>query len=424
MIETLAWILVGVSLVPAHRAARRDRLVLAALLTVEAIAVAMIVLASASTDSWTAFAQEDGTVEWATFFAFVFAAGWFGFVVRKRDSSWWFQGATLLLAVFCLAVAGEEISWGQRILGFKPPDVFLERNFQQELNLHNVLMSEGGLGVKLESKHLVIAIALGFGLVWPLIVRRARFKIFAPLAPPFALLPLALGVVAAELAYAVELTGEGAELVTGLVFLAAAIVCAKHMTAVTRPVPVTDPARPGSAIEPPDDRPVLARPSRRELVVVGWLVAPLVVGAITSAVMSRVIFGSDEEGALVAAGELESLRDDVVHGATEKLARKTIHKRVYTSVRDGYFELAGGTFLQSGGTPAEPSSANRRTDRRGYFLDPWNNPYWVQFDRRSRVGHLYSFGPNRRRDLAVRRLDGDPGDDIVVEFALADAREE
>jgi hypothetical protein len=399
MIATLAWILLGVSLVPAHRAARGSRTLLVALLMSEAIALGMVVLASTSPDTWVAFAQEDGTVEWATFFAFVLAAGWLVVVVRKRDRSWWFQGATFLLALFCLAVAGEEISWGQRLFGFKPPDVFLERNFQQELNLHNVLMDEGGLGFKLESKHLVIAIVLGFAVAWPLIVRRKRFQIFAPLAPPFALLPLALGIVAAELAYAVELTGEGAELVTGLLFLAAAIVAGRP-----------DPA------EPVKSHPY--RPSQFDVVVAGWLVVPLVIGALTQTVMARVVFGSDEEGTRTAEAELELLVGDVVAGATEKLSRRTIHKRVYTSIRDGYLRMSGRAFLEGGGTAAEPGAANRRNDRRGYFLDPWNNPYWIHFDRRTRVGHVYSFGPNRRRDVAVRRGDSDPGDDLIVPFTL------
>ena len=85
----------------------------------------------------------------------------------------------MLLALFCLGVAGEEISWGQRLFGFKPPDVFLERNYQQELNLHNVLMKDTGLGFALASKHLVMAIALGYGLLWPLLVRLSPLRRFA-----------------------------------------------------------------------------------------------------------------------------------------------------------------------------------------------------------------------------------------------------
>jgi hypothetical protein len=342
------------------------------------IALGMCALAATSERTWSSVAQEDGIVEWATFLSFVMAAGWLLVVVRKISPSWWFKGACFMLAAFCIVVAGEEISWGQRLFGFKPPEIFLERNFQQELNLHNVLMDERGLGFKLESKHLVMAIVLGFCVLWPLLVRRPRFTVFAPLAPSFAFVPLGLGVFAAELTYKVELTGEGAELVAGLIFLASAIVA--------------------------------VRPHPRTVVI--WLAAPLVVGLLLTTVMTRVMFGSDEEGTRIAAAELAKLEHDVAAGATLKLLDKNIHKRVYTATRDGYLTLAGGSFLegQAGGH-----------DRRGYFLDPWNNPYWVFYDKKTRTGAVYSFGPNRRRDISIRDRDGDPGDDVVVRFSIAEA---
>jgi hypothetical protein len=336
------------------------------------------VLAATSERTWSAVAQEDGIVEWATFVAFVMAAGWLVVVVRRVSPSWWFQGACLLLAAFCLVVAGEEISWGQRLFGFKPPEVFLERNFQQELNLHNVLMDERGLGFALESKHLVMAIVLGFCVAWPVLVRHKRFEVFSPLAPPFALVPLAIGVLAAELTYKVELTGEGAELIAGLIFLASALVA-------VRPRPRT---------------------------VALWLAAPIVVGLLLSTVMTRIMFGSDEQGTRTAAAELTLLQQDVIAGATDKLLDKNVHKRVYTSTRDGYLRLHGGAFLEGQAT---------RHDRRGYFLDPWNNAYWVHYNKKTRTGALYSFGPNRRRDVVIRDRDSDPGDDVIVRFVLPEA---
>lgn len=376
MRDALVWIVLGATLLPAHRAARdASRALLAALVTVEAIAVGLCALAVVSEPAWTTAAQEDGPIEWATFVAFVLAAGWLIVIVRKLSPSWWYQGASLLLAAFCLVVAGEEISWGQRLFGFKPPEVFLERNFQQELNLHNVLMDERGLGFALESKHLVMAIVLGFCIAWPLLVRRRRFELFAPLAPPLSFAPLGLGVFAAELTYKVELTGEGAELVAGLVFLASAIV----------------------AVRP------------RPHAVVAWLAAPLVAGLLLATVVTRVMFGSDEEGTRTAAAELALLQQDVVAGATDKLLGKNVHKRVYTSTRDGYLELAGGRFLEG---------KTERRDRRGYFLDPWNNPYWIYYNKKTRSGALYSFGPNRRRDVVIRDGDSDPGDDVIVRFSI------
>ena len=56
----------------------------------------------------------------------------FGFFATKRNIFF------LLLAVFLLFISGEEISWGQRLLGFRTPDFISSVNFQRELNMHNL----------------------------------------------------------------------------------------------------------------------------------------------------------------------------------------------------------------------------------------------------------------------------------------------
>ena len=43
-----------------------------------------------------------------------------------------------LLATMMIFFAGEEISWGQRLIGFGTPDLMLQYNKQEEFNLHNV----------------------------------------------------------------------------------------------------------------------------------------------------------------------------------------------------------------------------------------------------------------------------------------------
>ncbi|HRC56631.1 MAG TPA: hypothetical protein PKU97_11950, partial [Kofleriaceae bacterium] len=390
MIDTLVWMLVAASLVPAHQAARRHSAQhLVALLCLELIGVAMVLVAALDEPRWSALAQEDGPVEWITFSAFTLAAGILALRVRKLGGRW-FAAASVLLALFCVVVAGEEISWGQRLLGFRPPDVFLDRNFQQELNVHNVLMHERGLGFSLESKHLVMAIALGFSLAWPLLVRWGWLRAFSKLAPPWSLLPVGLAIVAAEQSYPVDLTGEGAEMMCGLLFLAAALL----------------------PLELPTGR------------LAGWLGIALASGLIISLAVARLVFGSDDAGRAHAAAELELLRADVSAGAAQpRLFGRNIHKRVFTAARDGYLAFAGRAYLEQQGTPAEPAPPPLRVrrDRRGYFLDPWNNPYWVVFDRRTRACVVYSFGPNRRRDLSARALHEGTGDDVVVRFALPPA---
>ena len=90
-------------------------------------------LASRDPQRYEMLMQEDRIVEWATVWLFLAAgvAGLYWSVGRRRM----FDG---FVALFCLFVAGEEVSWGQRLIGYSAPEFFLRNNFQQELNLHNL----------------------------------------------------------------------------------------------------------------------------------------------------------------------------------------------------------------------------------------------------------------------------------------------
>ena len=68
--------------------------------------------------------QEDEYLEWASFWAFVFAAAICFYRARLQLDHWFFPA----VAIFCLLVAMEEISWGQRVLGYRPPPYFLAEN--------------------------------------------------------------------------------------------------------------------------------------------------------------------------------------------------------------------------------------------------------------------------------------------------------
>lgn len=79
---------------------------------------------------------EDGPVENLTAVAFLLAGlGLFTAAWRLRVGFGRLPFA--LLGVVMVVIAGEEISWGQRILGFATPDA-LSRNSQGEANLHNM----------------------------------------------------------------------------------------------------------------------------------------------------------------------------------------------------------------------------------------------------------------------------------------------
>jgi hypothetical protein len=71
----------------------------------------------------------------------------YGFIVARKslDKSWISLVKQLIylgLALLFFFGAGEEISWGQRIFGFKTPESLAQVNKQDELNLHNLAIME------------------------------------------------------------------------------------------------------------------------------------------------------------------------------------------------------------------------------------------------------------------------------------------
>jgi len=386
-----------------HRAAisRRDRSLLAILLLFDVLCGGLAVVAVASPALFVRWMQEDSWVEWSTFAAFAAAAIVTGAALVR---SWRSPGPLVAslprwlrtlgfagLAAFCLFVAGEEISWGQRLLGLEPPEVFLAHNAQQELNLHNFLKDQEVLAVDLDSRYLVAMIAIGYAGLLPglaALLRRRRPAWAAPVeafSPPLPLVPWFAAVVACELIYPVELGGEACELVLGVLFLVDALL--RHAAATTAP----DAAAP-----------------RRAALAIGAVFA---FGLAAPVVVDGALSGADLERTAQAQGELQELARDLVAPGTlqPRLRTKSVHKRVFTAVQAGYLVFAADSQFLGGAA---------RRDRVGYFLDPWNNPYWIRHARRSDAVLLYSFGPNRRRDSDLDRSSRLGGDDIGVEVSL------
>jgi hypothetical protein len=111
------------------------------------------------------YLEEDGIVEWLTvagLIACVFVCI-YRFVNLLRKRGWWFLTVTLVLALLLFIAAGEEISWGQRILGIKSSEYFLKNNAQGETNLHNLVVN----GVKINKLvfSIILIAVLGIYLV-------------------------------------------------------------------------------------------------------------------------------------------------------------------------------------------------------------------------------------------------------------------
>ena len=109
------------------------------------VLIAAFITSAISKDAFFAyFGQEDSPVETATAILLACAgAVLIVRVMRVRESLT--RGALMLGVLYGLAyiwAGGEEISWGQRLLGFESPEYFQENNDQQEFTLHNLVIGD------------------------------------------------------------------------------------------------------------------------------------------------------------------------------------------------------------------------------------------------------------------------------------------
>ncbi|HEY8401549.1 MAG TPA: hypothetical protein VIK89_09820 [Cytophagaceae bacterium] len=75
---------------------------------------------------------------------------------------------TFLLSIFFLFIAGEEISWGQRIFNIESTGFFMENNTQQEMNFHNLKIAGIPVNRLLFGQLITIAI-ISYLLLFPLL---------------------------------------------------------------------------------------------------------------------------------------------------------------------------------------------------------------------------------------------------------------
>lgn len=341
---------------------------MSALLALALTGVALA-LAHLSPDTYYELLQEDAALEWATLWLLLAGGGGFAWrAARVRGA----RGLVPLgLALGCLAVAGEEISWGQRLLGFAPPQLFLERNFQQEANFHNLAPS--GL------RQLAVALGLGaLGIALPLAFLFARVRHGAArigLPSTLSAAPLFVAALGFQLGYPLEFSGEVAELLAaaGLASLALGelVGASERWGALAGPVALA-------------------------------LAAALGVGSAQLAASRP----AHPEQLLAAQRETEALARDLLIGARALGGAPTrcgVHLRLHTLARSKLGEpLPFAEFH---------AEAKRRDGeaRAAALVDPWASSYWVRdhCEGETRSVFVYSFGPNRRRDSSERALAGD-----------------
>jgi hypothetical protein len=130
--------------------------------------------------------REDGLLEMGTFIALMAGAGLCLYRVwtLRAERSRRFVAMLVITAVVLIFGAGEEISWGQRMLGIETPEFFQTHNAQNETNVHNLIVA--GVGVN----KLVFGKLLAIGLVCyliPLGLLYRRSERFATLINQFAI---------------------------------------------------------------------------------------------------------------------------------------------------------------------------------------------------------------------------------------------
>ena len=328
----------------------------------------MLALSHLHPDAYEALVQEDRLVEWWTFTLFAAAAA-VGLprAIRER------RLGDLLVALFCIAAAGEEISWGQRLVGYTPPALFLEHNAPQEAHLP----TRGAAGG--QPKGTLIAILAAYGIVAPLAVRipplgrlagRVRLRV-----PHVTLLPWFAAAIGLLLWYPARFTGEWVEAMAGALFL------------------------------------VALAPHGRTLAIATFV--SLLVAILLERVSGVTRANSPAMRAQVACAraEVAALRDALLRANPAVLVGGRQHRRLWSLWRDGDVDQSVLRALQQVSCPGDADAARRRA----FGVDPWGTAYWVRTgtadDDVSRRLEVYSFGPDRRRDEA-------DGDDVRVETVI------
>ena len=113
--------------------------------------------------------DEDGPVENLTPVALIAVAVLAVCAARRFRRRRW-HPFYLVLAALCVFGALDEISWGQRIVGFESPAFFKKYSRQEETNVHNVFQKFTTLKVK----DLTPPAFIGYGVILPWLARRSR----------------------------------------------------------------------------------------------------------------------------------------------------------------------------------------------------------------------------------------------------------
>ena len=130
----------------------------------------IIYVALSNVELYTELIEEDGPIEYGSSVFWFMAAVAMLIQLAKRRSGGEINGGYRLfhliaLTLFFITCSGEEISWGQRIIGLETPEMLTGINVQNELTLHNL----GSISI---FSNAFFFIAVSFFLLIPFLSKR------------------------------------------------------------------------------------------------------------------------------------------------------------------------------------------------------------------------------------------------------------
>ncbi len=114
--------------------------------------------------------REDGLVEnlTALFLLGSSVVGVYRSILNYRAKAWKPMFTWSVIAFLFFFGAGEEISWGQRIFEIETPEFFAEKNIQNEMNIHNLVVGGVKVNMLVFSQMLFGVLAIYLLLLRPL----------------------------------------------------------------------------------------------------------------------------------------------------------------------------------------------------------------------------------------------------------------
>lgn len=153
------------------------------------------------------------------------------------------------------------------------------------------------------------------------------------------------------------------------------------------------------------------------------LVGTFVLAALTPSTVGWMMHTDTKDRTALAQKEVRQLGRDLIRKEVlrkEFFKMDVIHKRIFTAEQSEYFNPGTNSEFLEGNQSA--LYRDGRKDRIGYYLDPWNSPYWIKWIKKARVLVIYSFGANRRRDILLDQKIKNREDDIAVAYKIPSAR--